>query len=107
MAMREQLESMLAAGKDNPLLRFTLGDLLLKDGEARVAAEHLAAAVAQDRNYSAAWKLYGKALAEDGRADEARAAFDKGIDIAEERGDKQAAKEMTVFRKRLKRQDAS
>ncbi|MAA75778.1 MAG: hypothetical protein CMN28_13850 [Salinisphaeraceae bacterium] len=103
MAMREQLESMLASGRDTALLRFTLGDLLLTDGEAAQAAAHLAEAVRQDRDYSAAWKLYGKALAADGQDAQALAAFNTGIDVAERRGDKQAAKEMTVFRKRLQK----
>ena len=34
MGMQENLEAMLAAGQDNPLLRFTLGNVLLKQGKA-------------------------------------------------------------------------
>jgi cytochrome c-type biogenesis protein CcmH/NrfG len=57
--------------------------------------------VEQDGDYSAAWKLLGKALAESGDADGAAAAYRNGIAAAERRGDKQAAKEMTVFLRRL------
>lgn len=98
--MRQQLEAMLAAGKDNALLRFSLGELLLQDDEPAQAAEHLARAVAQDPQYSAAWKLYGKALAASGQPRAAVDAFDHGIEVATNRGDNQAKKEMTVFRKR-------
>ncbi|RMD69724.1 MAG: tetratricopeptide repeat protein, partial [Gammaproteobacteria bacterium] len=65
------------------------------------AALHLAQAVARDPGYSAAWKLYGKALSELGRTEEAKEAYRRGIEAAERKGDVQAAKEMRVFLKRL------
>jgi predicted Zn-dependent protease len=102
MSMIENLEAMLARGQDNALLRFSLGGALLKEGAAYKAAEHLKRAVEHDPNYSAAWKLYGKALAEAGRPAEAMQAYESGIRIAEAKGDIQAAKEMRVFLKRLK-----
>jgi predicted Zn-dependent protease len=101
MGMRENLEALLAKGQDSALLRCTLGELCLKAGEAQAAAEHLAQAVAQDPNYSAAWKIYGRALTEAGRRDEAAAAYGRGIAVAAARGDVQAAKEMRVFLRRL------
>ena len=64
-------------------------------------------AVELDPQYSAAWKLYGKALTDAGRHDDAIAAYAQGIEVAERRGDKQAAKEMTVFHKRLLKQASS
>ena len=54
-----------------------------------------------DPHYSAAWKLLGRALAEGGDAGGAIAAFERGIAVARERGDEQAAKEMGVFLRRL------
>ena len=101
MSMIESFEKMLAQGKDNPLLRFSLGNEYLKAGLVDQAALHLRAAVAQDSNYSAAWKLLGKALT--GAHDEAaaRVAYGNGIAAANAKGDKQAAKEMGVFLKRL------
>lgn len=100
--MIDNLQQLLARGQDTALLRFTLGSEYLKlaDGAAS-AVEHLARAVELDPHYSAAWKLYGKALAAAGREDEALATYARGIEVAEGRGDKQAAKEMAVFRKRL------
>ena len=102
--MIESLEKMLAKGVDNALLRFGLGKGYLDAGEPVRAAEHLRRCVEFDPNYSAAWKLLGKALAEDGRREEAAAAYRSGIAAAERKGDKQAAKEMTVFLRRLEKE---
>ncbi len=96
-------EQMLAAGKDGALLRYSLGNEYLKANEPARAAEHLARAVAQDPKYTAAWKLYGKALAASGNSAEALAAWREGIAVAVARGDKQAEKEMTVFARRIER----
>jgi predicted Zn-dependent protease len=96
-------ESLLAQGKDGPLLRFALGNEYLKAGDAVRAAEHLARAAALDPEYTAAWKLLGRALAQAGRDAEALDAFAKGIDVAARRGDKQAQKEMQVFARRIER----
>jgi predicted Zn-dependent protease len=100
MGLIENLEGMLARGQDNALLRFSLGGAYLKAGDSERALSHLARAVAHDPHYSAAWKLYGRALAGAGRNGDAIAAFDAGIATAEAKGDLQAAKEMRVFRKR-------
>lgn len=104
MSMTDNLEKMLAGGQDNALLRFGLGQAYLKEGETARAVEHLRAAVAQDPSYSAAWKLLGKALADGGAIEEAAAAYEQGIGIANDKGDIQAAKEMRVFLKRLRKE---
>ena len=96
-------EAMLAAGRDNALLRFSLGSEYLKAGDAARAAEHLRRAVEHDPKYSAAWKLLGKALNDSGAPAEALAAYRSGIAVADARGDKQAAKEMDVFARRIER----
>jgi predicted Zn-dependent protease len=99
----QNLEKMLASGKDNALLRFGLGNEYLKLGEAEKAIAHLQAALAFDTAYSAAWKLLGRALTEAGRLEEALSAYRQGIGAAERKGDKQAAREMTVFARRLEK----
>jgi predicted Zn-dependent protease len=103
MGMIENLEAMLARGQDSTLLRYGLGNEYLKAGQNEKAMEHLAEAVRQDSGYSAAWKLFGKALTAGGRPQEALDAFDRGIEAAEAKGDIQAAKEMRVFRKRVQK----
>ena len=98
----ERFEALLASGKDSALLRFSLGMSYVKTDPAR-AAGHLRRAVEQDPKYSAAWKLLGKALEASGDKAGATAAYRSGIEAAEGRGDKQAAKEMAVFLRRLER----
>ena len=96
-------ERMLAAGKDNAMLRFSLGNEHFKAGDAVAAAEHLMRAVTFDAGFTAAWKLLGKALAAAGREGEALAAYRQGIEVAHRKGDKQAEKEMQVFARRLEK----
>ncbi|MDP2024959.1 hypothetical protein [Sulfuriferula sp.] len=100
----QNFEKMLAAGKDNPLLRFSLGNEYLKASDPAHAADHLQHAVVLDPNYSAAWKLLGRALVESDQPAAALAAYRQGIVVAEAKGDKQAAKEMTVFAHRIEKQ---
>lgn len=99
----EALEKMLAAGNDSAMLRFTLGKLYFDQAEMHKAVEHLRTAVVKDATYSAAWKLLGRALAELQQSDEAAKVFRRGIAVAEEKGDKQAVKEMQVFLRRLEK----
>jgi Tfp pilus assembly protein PilF len=94
---------MLAGGRDNALLRYSLGNEYLKHGDAARAAEHLRRAVEHDPKYSAAWKLLGRALAESDQLDEALGAYRQGIAVAEAHGDVQAAKEMGVFARRIEK----
>lgn len=60
-------------------------------------------AVDRDSQYSAAWKALGKALADSGQHADALAAYERGITVAEVKGDIQAAKEMTVFARRIRK----
>ena len=103
MALLDSLEAMLARGQDTALLRYGLGGEYLKLKQFDKAIEHLRKALQHDLKYSAAWKLLGEALTEAGNTDEAIRAYEDGIRIAEENGDKQTAKEMAVFLKRLRK----
>jgi predicted Zn-dependent protease len=98
------LLKLVGTPRDGALLRFSLGTEYLKAGDAASAAVHLREAVARDPGYSAAWKSLGKALADAGELQESLAAYERGILVAEGRGDKQAAKEMTVFARRIRKQ---
>jgi predicted Zn-dependent protease len=94
---------MLEGGKDGALLRYSLGNEYTKAGDPANAAIHLRRAVELDPEYTAAWKLLGRALADSGHSTEALAAYTSGIAVAGRRGDKQAMKEMQVFSRRLER----
>ena len=102
----ESLEKMIDGPRDGALLRFSLGNEYLKAEAPDKAAASFQAAVERDPNYSAAWKALGKALAETGNHDRALAAYEQGIAVAEAKGDIQAAREMTVFAKRIRKSSA-
>ena len=97
------LEGLLSKGKDSALLRYSLGNEYLKLREAWVAIVHLKRALELDPNYSAAWKLLAMALVEAGILNEALETYRHGVEVAKRRGDQQAAKEMTVFARRLEK----
>jgi Tfp pilus assembly protein PilF len=98
----DRLEALLVSGEDTALLRFSLGNAYLKDAPA-LAINHLRRALEHDPRYSAAWKILGKALTANDEEAAAVDAYRRGIEIAEEKGDKQAAREMRVFLDRLTR----
>jgi Tfp pilus assembly protein PilF len=97
----DSLRAQCGGPRDGALLRFSLGNALLNAGDTFAAMEELRRAVAFDPSYSAAWKLLGKACL--ATHDEAAAAdaWRQGIAVAQQRGDKQAEKEMTVFLRRI------
>lgn len=97
------LRAQCGGPRDGALLRYSLGSALLDEGDAATACEELQRAVEFDPRYSAAWKALGKACLALHDHDGAAAAWRQGIAVASERGDQQAAKEMTVFLKRLAR----
>jgi Tfp pilus assembly protein PilF len=98
-----RLRQLCGGPRDGALLRVTLANALLARGDATAATAELRRALAFDPDYSAAWKVLGKTLAD---ADDAVAAIDAyraGIAAASKRGDKQAEKEMQVFLRRLQK----
>ncbi|MDR3387902.1 MAG: tetratricopeptide repeat protein [Rudaea sp.] len=96
-----RLRSLCGGARDGALLRVSLANALLAQGDATAAAIELRRAVEFDPGYSAAWKMLGNALNENGDAEAAVAAYRNGIAAAVRRGDKQAEKEMGVFLRRL------
>jgi Tfp pilus assembly protein PilF len=103
LALRDSLQLMLERGQDSPLLRFALGQEYLKSGDFVAAIDHLRQAVDQNPRYSAAWKALGGAHAQAGSVERAAEVYERGIVAARDAGDVQAAKEMTVFLKRLRK----
>ena len=99
----ERLRAQIGGVRDGALLRFSIGNALLGDGDYAGAAQSFREALGFDPGYSAAWKLLGKALLASDDDEGAATAWRSGIDAANRRGDIQAAKEMTVFLNRLSR----
>ena len=100
------LERLIEAGRDAPTLRFALASRYLAAGDAAAAVRHAEAAVALDAQYSAGWKILGQAKAAAGDRAGAVASYERGIEVADTRGDRQAAKEMQVFLRRLRKGEA-
>ena len=99
--MADKLEALLADGTDSAQLRFGLATSYVGDGQPERALQHVKFAVDMDPDYSAAWRLLGQVYSDLGQVDESKQAFERGIEIAERRGDQQLVKEMSVFLRRL------
>jgi len=98
-----RLRALLGGPRDGALLRMSLASALLAAKQHAEAIVELRCALDFDAEYSAAWKQLGRALAESGDTAAAAAAYERGIDAAQRRGDKQAGREMEVFLRRLQR----
>ena len=101
--MISSLEKLLGTPRDGALLRYSLGVEHAKAGDHARAAQYFHDALARNPAYSAAWKALGRSLESAGRAEEALDAYARGIEAAHAKGDRQAEKEMTVFRRRLEK----
>lgn len=97
------LRSQCDGPRDGALLRYALAGALLEANDPAAAIAECRHALRFDPRYSAAWKLLGKACLAAGNHASAAEAWQQGIAVARERGDEQAAKEMTVFLRRLER----
>ena len=104
MSITDNLEKMLASGRDDAMLRFGLGSAYFNQKEFDRAVPHLRACIKHDSQYSAAYKLLGKALYKLGDNEEARTILKTGLPIAVEKGDKQTEREVRAFLKKLDRQ---
>lgn len=85
------------------MLRLTLGNAYMRNGEQETALRHLREAVRLDPDYSAAWKGLGRALVEADRPQEALQTYRQGLEVAERHGDMQIVRELKVFIRRLER----
>jgi predicted Zn-dependent protease len=98
-----QFEALVALDPSDTVVRFGLGELYLQAEAFAQAAEQFAEILRLDPHYSAAYRYLGQAYAALGRRAEATETFQRGIAIAEARGDLQTVKEMRVFLRRLQK----
>jgi Flp pilus assembly protein TadD len=103
MSRIDSLQALLQRRPDDALLHYSLGMEQLKGGDSARARVALERATALAPEHTAAWKLLGKACAQTGALADAAAAYRKGIEVAERKGDVQAVKEMRVFLARIQR----
>jgi folate-binding protein YgfZ len=91
---RDMFQRVLAIDPDDGIALFGLGNALLTLGEAAAAAGHLRRAAEVDRNNSAVWAAYGRALERTGHAAEAVEVYRQGVEVASRKGDLMPLKEM-------------
>ncbi len=100
MPSSDTFEGLLEKGPDSSLLRYSLANAYVSESRLSDAIEQLNKALELDAQYSAAWKLLGRCYVDTGEYASAITSYEKGIVVAESKGDKQAAKEMKIFLKR-------
>jgi Tfp pilus assembly protein PilF len=98
----ERLRKQLEAGRDSALLRLSMAQALL-NSDPPEALDHAERALAFDPRYTAALKARARALDLSGQIDLAINAYRGAIEVAAERGDKQAEREMQVWLRRLEK----
>ena len=90
----ETLRRMAEDRPDDPRLRFGLAVELLNRGDTREGAEALRAYLELAEDEGNGWGRLGAALADLGEVEEARAAYARGIEIANRRGHSGLAEEL-------------
>jgi predicted Zn-dependent protease len=101
----EMFRKLLEKDPDNPMVLFSLGTELFKEGRYPEAREHLARAVENKPDYSVAYRMLGRAHLELGENAEARRVLTRGREVAQENGDLQTVREIDVFLRRLDKRE--
>ena len=103
---KEMFRKLLERDPNNPMVLYSLGNELFKEGKYPEARDHLRRAVENKPDYSVAYRMLGRAHYELGEDAEAREVFERGREVATENGDLQTVKEIDVFRRRLDKRAA-
>ena len=102
----EMFRKLLERDPNNPMVLYSLGNELFKEGRYQEARGHLRRAVENKPDYSVAYRMLGRAHYELREDVEAREVFERGREVAAENGDLQTVKEIDVFRRRLDKRAA-
>ena len=86
---------------DDAMVRFGFAAAYLDAGQGEAAAVEYAETVRLKPDYSAAYRGLGRALERVGRTAEAKAAYEKGLEVATGTGDLQTKREIEVFLRRM------
>jgi predicted Zn-dependent protease len=101
----EMFRKLLEREPDNPMILFSLGNELFKEGRYTEARDYLRRALENKSDYSVAYRTLGRVHSELHEDAEARRIFAEGRKIAERNGDLQTVKEIDVFVRRLDRRE--
>ena len=99
----EMFRKLLDRDPENPMVLYSLGNELFKEGQHSEASEYLSRAVRNKPDYSVAYRTLGRALFELGEDEEAARVFAEGREVAQGNGDLQTSKEIDVFVRRLEK----
>lgn len=101
----DMFRKLLERDPNNPMVLYSLGNELFKEGEYLEARKYLNQAVQNKPDYSVAYRTLGRTLYEMHEDDEARRVFGEGREVAERNGDLQTIKEINVFVRRLEKRE--
>ena len=102
----QMFRKLLEKDPENPMILFSLGNELFKEGEYGEARTHLRRAIENKPDYSVAYRTLGRAHYELHEDAEARRVFTEGREVAEKNGDLQTVREIDVFMRRLEKREA-
>src|SRR5215204_1577647 len=101
----DMFRKLLQRDRKNPMVLYSLGNELFKEGRYGEARDLLQRAVANKPDYSVAYRMLGRAHYELHENGEARNIFLKGREVAQNNGDLQTVKEIDVFLRRLQKRE--
>ena len=97
----EVFQELAAKAPENVMLRYSLGLEYLRAKRNAEAEREFLEAIRLKPDYSAAYRELGKVLTALERFDEAKSIFEKGLDVACQKGDLQTKREIEVFLSRI------
>jgi len=97
----DMFRKLLERDPENPMILYSLGNELFKEGRYEEARDLLQRAIENKPDYSVAYRMLGRAHYGLHENTEARNVFLKGKVVARENGDLQTVKEIDVFLRRL------
>ena len=101
----DMFRKLLERDPNNPMVLYSLGNELFKEGKYPEAREYLSLAIQNKPNYSVAYRTLGRVLYELREDAEARRVFAEGREVAKRNGDLQTAREIDVFVRRLQKRE--
>ncbi|HJQ29652.1 MAG TPA: tetratricopeptide repeat protein [Rubrobacter sp.] len=101
----DMFRKLLERDPRNPMVLYSLGNELFKEGRYEEARDHFKRAIENKPDYSVAYRMLGRAHYELHENSESRNVFLKGREVAQENGDLQTVKEIDVFLRRLEKRE--
>lgn len=101
MNRRQKLEAMLQADPDDPFLQYALAMQCASEGDAQAGAMRLESLLDRDPDYVPAYLQWALLLEKSAEVDRSRQVLQRGIVVADRKGDAHAAGEMRGFLEQL------